>query len=533
MARKEDEVTINLDDIKTTANSDLKAVNDAIITAAPSITSPFQWTSLAPTHTLPPIHLHIPNPLEETWQVVVKPTPGKDGYAPHWANEPMVDFDGWPVNDHTLTLSHYTNRYYITADPQPPKASAYYILSTWLVPLHPTFTLHHHTYSLKDIKKTAFESDTFYIYTNAWYPINTLIPNDGALPPSTWQRAVRIITTYASIIGYIEPFNWTPTYPVVKPLPTTPQSPPVYTYHCSTCCHPPYSCTHSCVCCCSDTHITTPTQYLDYLLTKDPTHETIANLLYITGSTGDVYGYRRTTLHSPYYIIPAIANTYALQHCAHEGLSPEVVSPALKSAVKDLSQTLLDYITMACLGEARHSNVVRNRDTSTNPLFHAMVLVGSKLDRESTWAATPYLDTLWGRAQTLAHLKDLFHSLDWGGGSYGGPAWGLIAERAHEFTIGSLTPMLFIDTIVNVVHNGGWAFNKYYNSEVNCCSLHHYNTLKVILDAKANNATTLRNLICLGEPAASLLKPTPIDDSLREAAMTKLADLRQRRRVLS
>jgi len=136
---------------------------------------------------------------------------------------------------------------------------------------------------------------------------------------------------------------------------------------------------------------------------------------------------------------------------------------------KMLAKYLLNYLMVSCAGEARHTLSKTHGDiTKLSQMSQTLLVAKDKnadlLNRQYMWSAIYDLSEVSGCEVIMESLEELFN-LDWITGSYGGKKWAKIAELAKNYCKGDYTESIFIDGIMNVVHNGGWAFNKYYKAQ--------------------------------------------------------------------
>lgn len=362
-------------------------------------------------------------------------------------------------------------------------------------------------------------SSSTLIYTDTWTDINTLIPKrQSNISLNEWRKALEVIYTYAAMKG-----RYKHSGSDIAPAPIENVFQRAHR-HCKAC--PSHGtdgslCSARCTCCCNkdglDQH-----HFVEHLVEAGAE---VAKVIY-NAALGDLN--LMPFLGTRSYMIHAIADVYALQHCYYLQRNEEV-KEALEQVVSDTSTKLLNYVTMACLGEARHCHTIKDPATVTNnTLFKAFTRLGHQPGRLETWAAVPYLDMMFGRTGLLELLVDLFLNVSWSVRSFGGRRWGVIANLGLLASSGQITPMTFIDQVANSVHNGGWAFDKWYQGTAECCNQHRYTTLKQVLDIKANNAARLPLHICLSEPASRNL-PRQLPEWEREALMIGLNAFRQRK----
>lgn len=195
----------------------------------------------------------------------------------------------------------------------------------------------------------------------------------------------------------------------------------------------------------------------------------------------------------------------------------------LDRLTKVFAQEILVYLLASCLGEARH--VLRQRayqrpgyfPNDKLPVFAQAVLQAApNMNREPSWPVVRPLMEVLGSEEILIGLSGIFNGFHWGEGriGYGGPKWGQLADAGLMLVRKEIPPAIFIDTIISMVHNGGWAFNKWYYQVVQCCSKHKSREAKFtkLLDIKANDASGLWNMTCLPKDLQGLKfsdKPQP------------------------
>ena len=108
-----------------------------------------------------------------------------------------------------------------------------------------------------------------------------------------------------------------------------------------------------------------------------------------------------------------------------------------------LADCILDYLTLACFGEVRYGWEEASR-------YIDGILSGRGDAHRQAIKYSPQI--------LLPILDDLFNNQVWVEG-YGGPSWGNIAKVALSYY--NLPPRLFIDSVCNLVHNGGACYDKY------------------------------------------------------------------------
>ena len=122
----------------------------------------------------------------------------------------------------------------------------------------------------------------------------------------------------------------------------------------------------------------------------------------------------------------------------------------------ELTAIFKDYLTVTCIGEARHGNCCK-------PEFKMMLnpkkaLFGrDKLRRDIAYEKLIKLSPQINPRLTLSWIYVLFSSRIWSG-AFGGKKWAEIVKTALlEYD----TPKeIFIDTVINLQHNSGSCLNK-------------------------------------------------------------------------
>ena len=169
---------------------------------------------------------------------------------------------------------------------------------------------------------------------------------------------------------------------------------------------------------------------------------------------------------------------------------------------KLLAQRMLNYLLVSCAGEARHVLSKTNADITKLSQMSQTILSAQNVNtnlgnRQYMWSAMYDLAQVSGYGVIMASLEEMFN-LHWLTNSYGGKKWAKIAQLANNYCDGEYTESIFIDGIMNVVHNGGWAFNKYYKAQ---SGGNYYNpgiTMMKLLDYKKE--ATLKSIYALLVP---------------------------------
>lgn len=137
-----------------------------------------------------------------------------------------------------------------------------------------------------------------------------------------------------------------------------------------------------------------------------------------------------------------------------------------------LANQLGNYLVMSCTGEARHIESVTGDARQLTPRGEAWI-IGQQHNfsrkivlREQVYAGvTKYIVEGGDRLALLDAVYDVFTGLSWRPGM-GGIKWAKGAALGASYFAGTLTPVMFIDMLLGMVHNGGLIINKYYHMVV-------------------------------------------------------------------
>lgn len=170
-----------------------------------------------------------------------------------------------------------------------------------------------------------------------------------------------------------------------------------------------------------------------------------------------------------------------------------------------------NYILMACCGELRWlaARCTKRYQSALPPMTKALARACKNWAREVVWSAIyrlPEFDPAgeFSRAELCTLLRDGFGMEDgWAGGGYGGAKWAAVAELGRRYYAKELSPLLFIDIVVDLVHNGGWAMDKYYG-KVHLCH-DHMVRLEDVLSIKRYSARKLPEQVCIPKKVVDML----------------------------
>jgi hypothetical protein len=167
-----------------------------------------------------------------------------------------------------------------------------------------------------------------------------------------------------------------------------------------------------------------------------------------------------------FYLAHQIVAAIKKRRRLHEPLPQEeveLVEESIRQA-NDVFLRMLYYVTVICLRECRHTHDadVILKKAKGQPFEQAINFVAKSIPDSAIEAMKVFL-TKVPEDLTMQHMADamafVFHKGKWGS-SYGGPAWGNIADNLSEVARGDLSPEMFCDVSFALAHNGGPIFNK-------------------------------------------------------------------------
>jgi len=235
--------------------------------------------------------------------------------------------------------------------------------------------------------------------------------------------------------------------------------------------------------------------------------------------------WKEGVLGPKHLMITLIPKFYTLAHINTIAHSKEV-EEELEKVSEELAVKMSNYVLCSCFGEARHyASCLDSMSDVLKALWNTRRIV----TRSGFWKVAWELAQKNGRENILEDLVWLFHQNGWSSG-IGGQKWAYIAKLGLEFERGVYTRRMFIDAIVNAVHNGGWAFNKWYDKDYFCCDVHRTVSFTTLLNIKAENASDLCAYICLHDSITDKLlelsKPT---GEAVDIVLKRLESLRNRK----
>jgi len=133
-----------------------------------------------------------------------------------------------------------------------------------------------------------------------------------------------------------------------------------------------------------------------------------------------------------------------------EGLEKKF-NPLFREVTANLARLYFDYLFGACVGEIGH--LCRQNGCS--------VSVGGKCRATASREDCVTLGEKYTPEKSLMVMKLFFKHKAWkDGGSYGGPKWAHIADTGLMYFDPKIPPVVFLDHVVDLSHNGGLFLGK-------------------------------------------------------------------------
>ena len=332
--------------------------------------------------------------------------------------------------------------------------------------------------------------------------------------------------------------------------------------HCHTCWHKSSQVCYQCACCCGRmgqnqvssrkqltsfynavrglAHHTLDTKRLNtVVITKElfirKTLERANTTFQLQGDTQSKYC--QLVLGNTNLMVKRIIAYYTYQHLLQQdGEHIGVIQRRANRLSKVFAQEILIYLIASCIGEARHVYKIKDKQPwnfkqPKSPFINALVSVANDMNREPSWTAVRPLMKLIGPEEILIGLQDIFYKYDWSNHSgFGGERWGKITDLGLMLVRREISPAIFIDTIVSTVHNGGWAFNKWYSDKITCCVEHRdsHNNITTLLNLKAEDTSFLWENYCVPNWLLFLQKESGYKDEAAEELWASLNAIRGR-----
>jgi len=178
-----------------------------------------------------------------------------------------------------------------------------------------------------------------------------------------------------------------------------------------------------------------------------------------------------------FYILDAIRHNSTTSSIAGEA-KHRLITTAIP-----LAHCMYDYLFMICMGEGRHARQ------------HAEGTHYAELPSSDNRSAIYKKSKGFNPKENLSILRTLFSDQDWES-SYGGKKWAELASFASRYE--NLSPIIYIDHLIDLEHNGGNIFNKtsvrhYMNFQVNWT--HSELGFKNFLDWKFHSSDILVDML--------------------------------------
>ncbi len=145
-----------------------------------------------------------------------------------------------------------------------------------------------------------------------------------------------------------------------------------------------------------------------------------------------------------------LAQTSEFYLLAAASLEDNQYEPQWKEYARDFAELLKNYLAMACGGELRHSR-------HHNDWLESF----RSIDKAETWRAWYDVYTIDPLANIEKAAEEFYRLGAWSNG-FGGPAWGKAANYLAEFIKGKYSPVMFVDLVIDLEHNTGCIFNKWF-----------------------------------------------------------------------
>ena len=401
------------------------------------------------------------------------------------------------------------------------------IKGTWCKPIDLSFTVSYlgeEVFQPEDVLAYKWDNDRGVVINTIYYPISDLTPAvKTSMKVDLWRELLWQAIELMVLVDGHKTLVWAPSINFGKTAIEEDGC------HCHLCMHKVGNYCYQCYCCC-DSHstsvgkvvVTAPRRGLIsfYHSTEemarhdsDEDHSAIMGEIIHKANTesqlrlnhgGDPRAITQLVLGKPQLMVGRIAHYYMYQQLLIERPEDTIIQRRLDRLKKAFAQEILIYMVASCIGEARHIVKIpeyrsgANKRKPKHDFAKAIFNIAGDIAREPSWLAVRPLIKLFGVEEVLLGLREIFLDYDWSSHSgFGGPAWGKLTEHALLLAQGKISPGIFIDITVSMVHNGGWAFNKWYEGSPSCCEKHRQmrrlsdNLLMDILNTKAEDTTVL------------------------------------------
>lgn len=192
-----------------------------------------------------------------------------------------------------------------------------------------------------------------------------------------------------------------------------------------------------------------------------------------------------------------VAEFYLLMAASLERPDDDLCTGLFSYVANTLATRLETYLIVSACGEARHCidrvEMYNAIDIEASTLLHLL----HNTQRREAWQVAIGAINVLGRRGVLEACRQIFDHLVWQP-AYGGRAWAGVVETTLDWINNGRSPVWLVDRLVDVVHNGGWAFDKYYTN-AHVCDIHGCVYLTNVLNAKNQDPAGLLGQVCLPE----------------------------------
>jgi phosphohistidine swiveling domain-containing protein len=158
---------------------------------------------------------------------------------------------------------------------------------------------------------------------------------------------------------------------------------------------------------------------------------------------------------------------YRFYYTIAEHREGKIDSARKNDVIGEIAKIISTYFYMATICESRWLWCKAQPSLDRRKVYSGLARLGLRFpkdytlkDRGKMATTIPTPKTLEEATQIMGWIKDGFQKVAWNS-SFGGPAWGRIAELLHNYLSRAMPPTLFVDKAFNMEHNGGNAFGKF------------------------------------------------------------------------
>jgi hypothetical protein len=176
-------------------------------------------------------------------------------------------------------------------------------------------------------------------------------------------------------------------------------------------------------------------------------------------------------------LLSAISDTWDCYTYRSFAAKRDLIHNRYNQYADGLATFFTDYLTLACMGEGRHS-------VEYCPTYFIPQLWNKAQGRKYERCYSYTFHTKYNRESMLEALVYVFGE-DWKEQNMGGDSWALIAQTTLDFIKGEYPRDVFIDRVWDLRHNGGRLFDKPTSDELGF-SIEEEGNLIQFLDLKRN-----------------------------------------------